>query len=38
MPYHETYPSRSEALRRERDIKRKKSSTYIRSLIRAHAG
>jgi len=31
--YYETYSSKSEAYRRELDIKRRKSKTYIESLV-----
>ena len=34
MPYFEVYPSRAEAMAREREIKRKKSSKSIRAIIR----
>jgi len=33
MPYYEIYPTRSEAQKREYELKRKKSSRYIRWLI-----
>jgi putative endonuclease len=33
MPYYETYPTRTDAIKRERQIKNMKSSTYIRRLI-----
>ena len=33
MPYYEIYPSRAEALRRERQIKSKKSVENIRRII-----
>ena len=31
--YHESYTSKSDALKREKQIKNKKSRSYIRSLI-----
>jgi len=33
MPYYEIYPTRGEALRREREIKAKKSAESIRCII-----
>jgi len=33
--YHEKFPDRSSALKREMEIKRRKSRKYIESLIRA---
>ena len=36
MPYYEVYPTRSGALKRENEIKRKKSSRSIRAII-AHS-
>jgi putative endonuclease len=36
MKYHETYSTRGEAMRREREIKARKSRKYIESLL-AHA-
>ncbi len=36
MPYYEIYPSRSEAVKRELQIKRKKSSKSIRAIIMYH--
>ncbi len=36
MPYYEVYATRSEAMKRESEIKRKKSSKSIRAII-AHA-
>ncbi|MFC1497190.1 GIY-YIG nuclease family protein [Verrucomicrobiota bacterium] len=33
MPYFETYPTRSDAQKREYEIKSKKSSRYIRTII-----
>jgi putative endonuclease len=38
MPYYEIVLSRSDALKREREIKSKKSSRYIRWLIRTKSG
>jgi putative endonuclease len=35
MPYYECFSSRADALRREREIKRKKSADSIRRLIAA---
>lgn len=34
MPYYETYATRSEAVTREFEIKRKKSANSIRAIIR----
>ena len=34
MPYYEIYATRAEAIRREREIKRKKSAQSIRAIIR----
>jgi putative endonuclease len=36
MPYYETYPTRTAAIRRERQIKNMKSATSIRAII-AHS-
>jgi len=36
MPYYETYATRSEAQKREYEIKSKKSAKWIRWLIRSH--
>ena len=36
MPYYEIYPSRNEAVRRELQIKRKKSSKSIRAIVAHH--
>jgi len=33
--YHESYVSKSEALKRERQIKNRKSRTYIEALIKS---
>jgi putative endonuclease len=33
MPYYEVYPTRAEAMKREREIKAKKSAQSIRRLI-----
>ena len=33
MPYYETYATRGEAVRRERELKRKKNAQVIRELI-----
>ena len=35
LVYHEVYGSRAEAMRREKEIKRKKSRKYIEQLVRA---
>ena len=35
MPYYEVHPTRADAIRRERAIKRKKSSQSIRRIIAA---
>ncbi len=37
LVYYETYATKTEALRREREIKRKKSRKYIEELLN-HAG
>ncbi len=36
MPYYETFSTRSEAMKRENEIKRKKSSKSIRAIISHH--
>ena len=36
MPYYEIYATRSDAVRREREIKLKKSSSSIRAIIEYH--
>ena len=36
MPYYETFSTRSEAMKRENEIKRKKSSKSIRAIITYH--
>jgi putative endonuclease len=38
LVYQEIYPSRSDALRREKEIKKMKSSSYIRRLISGAGG
>ena len=36
MPYYETFPTRAEAMKRENEIKRKKSAKSIRAIIAHH--
>jgi putative endonuclease len=36
LVHSEAFPSRTEAIRREREIKKKKSRKYIQSLIQNH--
>ena len=38
LVYYEIFPTKSEAMKREREIKNKKSRKYIEKLIRSHAG
>jgi len=36
MPYYESYPTRSDAMKRENEIKQKKSAKSIRAIIAHH--
>ena len=35
MPYYETHPTRREAIRRERELKRKKSAASLRRVVQS---